>query len=112
MQEALMVEIIKTTDENFEEMVLKSEKPALVEFSAEWCGPCKKMAPIIQEIADEMGEQMNVLHMDVEKGRDTAAKFAILSIPSVLIFKDGKVIEEITGLVPKQTILDKIQKVL
>ncbi len=107
-----MAEIFETTDENFEEMVLKSDKLALVEFSAEWCGPCKKIAPIVQEIANEMSENLKVMHMDVEKGRDTAVKFAVLSVPTVLIFKGGKVVDEIIGLVSKKMILDKIEKVL
>ncbi len=107
-----MAEITEITDADFEEQVLKSEKPTLVEFSAEWCGPCKQLAPIIQEVADELSERLKVLHMDVEKGRDTAVKFAVLSVPTVLIFKAGQVVEEITGLVPKKTILDKVQKVI
>ncbi len=107
-----MTEILEITDENFEEQVLKSDMTTLVEFSAEWCGPCEQLSPIIQEIADEMSDQLKVLYMDVEKGRDTAVKFAVLSIPTVLLFKNGQVVEEIIGLVPKKTIIDKVQKVL
>jgi len=107
-----MAEILEITDENFEREVMESDIPTLVEFSAEWCGPCKKLAPIVKEIADEMSGRLKVTHMDVEKGRDTSVRFAVLSVPTLLIFKGGKVIEEITGLVPKKTILDKIGRIV
>ncbi len=107
-----MIDILEITDENFESEVVQAKQPTLVEFSAEWCGPCKKLAPIVKEIAGEMSDKLKVVHMDVEKGRDTSVKFAVLSVPTILIFKDGKVMDEITGLVPKKTILDKLQKVI
>ena len=106
-----MTDILEITDENFENEVMKADRPTLVEFSAEWCGPCKKLAPIVKEIADEMSSRFKVVHMDVEKGRDTSVKFAVLSVPTILIFKEGKVIEEITGLVPKKTIIEKLNRI-
>ncbi len=107
-----MADILEITDESFESEVINASRPTLVEFSAEWCGPCKKLAPIVEEIADEMSDKLKVVHMDVEKGRNTSVKFAVLSVPTILIFKDGKVMDEITGLVPKKAILQKVQKVI
>ncbi|MEW5807283.1 MAG: thioredoxin [Acidobacteriota bacterium] len=107
-----MAEVLEITDENFEKEVINANGATLVEFSAEWCGPCKKLAPIVKEIASEMSGKLKVVYMDVEKARDTAVKFAILSVPTLLIFKGGRVVEEIIGLVPKKMILEKVNKVL
>ena len=79
------------TDENFESEVLKASKPTLVDFWAEWCGPCKQLAPRVEEAAQQYGDQIKVCKVDIEEHRDLAVQYGIRSIPSLLIFKSGEV---------------------
>lgn len=102
-----MSEII-LTDANFESEVLKSTKPVLVDFFAEWCGPCKMQGPIIDELAKEIGEQGKIGKMDVDANPETAQKFGIMSIPTIIIFKDGKVAEQLVGLQGKDDLKVKL----
>ena len=103
---------IKFTDQNFEEEVIKSETPVLIDFWAPWCGPCQMMGPIIEELAQEFGEKMKIGKLNVDENPDTAGKYEILSIPAIKIFKDGEVVEEIIGLQPKETIVEKIKSII
>ena len=103
---------LAVNDSNFEEVVLKSAQPVLVDFWAEWCGPCKMMLPIVEEIAKEFEGKLTVAKVDVDSSQATAAKFGIRNIPTILFFKDGKVADKQVGAVPKASLVDKINKLL
>ncbi|MBN1212942.1 MAG: thioredoxin [candidate division Zixibacteria bacterium] len=103
---------INITDDTFESEVLQSDKLVLVDFWATWCGPCKMIAPILEEIADEMADQVKVTKMDVDVNKVVAGKFNIMSIPSLLFFKDGKMVDQVVGAVPKAQLVTRLDKVL
>ena len=89
---------------NFETEVLKADKPVLVDFWAEWCGPCKMLAPTLDEISQEYGDKIKVLKVDVDQNNELASQYGIMSIPALLIFKDGKVMDKKMGALPKADI--------
>ncbi len=101
---------IEVTDSSFENEVLKSDTPVLVDFWAEWCGPCKMIAPIVEEIAKEYEGKIKVAKLDVDSNTQSAGKFGVRSIPTLLVFKDGQVVDQIIGAVPKRHLLEKIEK--
>lgn len=103
---------IAVNDSNFEEVVLKSEQPVLVDFWAEWCGPCKMMLPIVEEISTEFEGKLTVAKVDVDSSQATAAKFGIRNIPTILFFKGGNVVDKQVGAVPKNSLVEKINKLL
>lgn len=88
---------IELTDANFEELAINSDKPVVVDFWAEWCGPCKMISPLIDQLADAVGETANVGKVEVDTNQSLAAKYGVRSIPCLLFFKDGEVKETITG---------------
>jgi thioredoxin 1 len=97
------------TDSNFEAEVLKSDKPVLVDFWAEWCGPCRMVGPIVDEIANEYEGKVSVGKMNVDENPDIPSKYGIRSIPTLLVFKNGELVEKIVGAVPKSSITSKIE---
>lgn len=101
---------IELSDNNFESEVLKSVKPVLVDFWAAWCGPCKVIAPVVDEIAVEHKDSLKVGKVDVDANQAVAQKYGIRSIPTLLIFKGGQVVEQIVGAVPKGALTEKISK--
>ncbi len=103
---------IAVNDSNFEEVVLKSEQPVLVDFWAEWCGPCKMMLPIVEEISKEFEGKLTVAKVDVDSSPGTAAKFGIRNIPTILFFKGGSVVDKQVGAVPKASLVEKVNKLL
>ena len=107
-----MGELVNVTDENFQKEVKESPLPVLVDFWAVWCAPCRMIAPFVEDIAKEYGDRIKVGKLDVDSNQKTAAEFGIRSIPSLLIFKDGKVAEQIIGAVPKKEIVKKVESVL
>jgi len=100
------------TDQNFNAEVLQSDKPVLVDFWAVWCGPCKMIAPFVEELAGEFEGKAKVGKLDVDNNQETAIKYGVRSIPTVLIFKAGKVAETIIGAVPKVQLKQKLESVL
>ena len=102
---------LEITDANFEELV-NSGKPMVLDFLAEWCGPCRMVAPIIDELATEYEGRVNIGKMDVDNNNDVVAQFGVRNIPTVLFFKDGQVVDKQVGAAPKATFVDKINKLL
>jgi thioredoxin 1 len=103
---------IEITDENFESEVLKSDKPVLIDFWAVWCGPCKAIAPIVEELANEYDGKAKIGKLDVDSNQQTSIKYGVRSIPTLLIFKDGKLADTIIGAVPKSSIVNKLNAVV
>lgn len=100
--------VIHVTDKNFETEVLKSTTPVLVDFWAEWCSPCKMISPIIEEIAGELTGKLKVVKVNVDEAQQLAAKYNVMSIPTLLIFKDGSTVDSMVGAMPKDQMLTKI----
>ena len=99
---------LKITKNNFENEVLKSDKPVLIDFWANWCGPCRMLSPIISEIAEEYGEKVKVCKVNVDKEMDLAAAFRVSSIPMLVVMKDGQVTNTAVGVRPKEQIIRMI----
>ncbi len=103
---------ITFTDSNFEQEVINSDKPVLIDFWAVWCGPCKIIAPFVEELAGEYEGKVKVGKLDVDENQQTSIKYGVRSIPTLLIFKDGKVKDTIIGAVPKAQIVKKLDAAL
>ena len=101
--------VIHLTDKNFEEEVLKSSLPVLVDFWAQWCGPCRMIAPIVEEIANELKGKLKVAKVNVDELQELAQRYNIMSIPTLLVFKKGQVVEQMIGAMPKEHLLQKIR---
>jgi thioredoxin 1 len=104
--------IVELRDIDFDQEVLKSEQPVLVDFWAGWCGPCKALAPTVHEIATQYAGKVKVAKMDVDRNQATPMRYGIRGIPALLLFKDGKVVDQIVGYVPKDTIERSLAKVV
>jgi len=100
------------TDQNFDSDVTQSDIPVLIDFWATWCGPCKAIAPVIDEIAGEYNGKVKVGKVDVDHNQNTALKFGVRSIPTLLIMKDGKVVNQIVGAVPKSNITGMLDEII
>jgi len=107
-----MANLQEATEVNFDDEVLRSNIPVLVDFWAVWCGPCKIITPIVEELAREYDGKMKMMSCDVDSNQSVAIKFGIRSIPTLLIFKDGQVVQQIVGALPKPSIKSKIDEVL
>ncbi len=100
--------VVNVNSSNFEEVVLKAEKPVLVDFYADWCGPCKMIAPVLAEIAEESSEYV-IAKVNVDESQDVAAKFGVASIPTLISFKNGEINKKNVGAVPKAKLLELLK---
>ena len=101
--------VYELTDENFEEEVLKADKPVLVDVFATWCGPCKMMSPVIDEIAEELGDSVKVGKVDSDENPEIADKYGIMSIPTIMVIKNGEVTKTFVGVTAKSDIIAALQ---
>lgn len=96
------------TDQTFEQEVLRSEQPVLVDFWAAWCGPCRMVAPVLEQIAEEKSERLRIAKLDVDANPITAGRYGVRAIPSMILFKGGKEVERLVGYMPKERLLQQI----
>jgi thioredoxin 1 len=96
--------VTPVTDADFEQEVKQSDKLVLVDFWAEWCGPCRRVGPLVEELANEYGDKLKVCKVDVESSPDTAGEYGIMSIPALLLFKDGELVDQRVGFSPKEAL--------
>ena len=103
---------LEVTDDSFSNEVLNSELPVLVDFWADWCGPCKMVSPIVEELSNDYDGKIKVTKLDVDSNPQTAANYGIRGIPTLLMFKDGAAVDQIVGAVPKQDIAERLDKII
>ena len=103
---------LNITDDQFESEVLQSDIPVIVDFWATWCGPCKMIAPILEEVAGEYADKVKIVKIDVDSNSQTAAKHNIMSIPSLLFFKNGEVVDQVVGAIPKAQLTARLDKMV
>ncbi len=107
-----MAELHDVTDSSFDAEVLQSEQPVIVDFWAEWCGPCRQIAPILKQVAEDFEGRVKVVKLNVDESPQTAGQYGIRSIPTMLAFKDGQVVEQVMGARPKASYIEMAQKLL
>jgi thioredoxin 1 len=101
--------MLYVSDDTFEKEVLQSSQPVLVDFYADWCGPCRAIAPIVEEIARELSDRLKVVKLDVDQNPQTAMQYGVQSIPTLIIFKNGKEVERLIGYMSKAKLMSKIE---
>lgn len=107
-----MSDLLKFTDQNFKTEVLEAQVPVLVDFSAVWCGPCKTLAPLVEELAKEYAGRVKVGKLDIDEDRETPTRFDVMAVPTLIFFKGGREQAKITGLRPKAVIKDQLEQLL
>lgn len=101
---------IDVTEQTFEAEVLKADVPVLVDFGAKWCGPCRKLTPVLDEIENTLAEKVKVVKVDADENRELLKQYSVSGLPSLLVFKNGEAVERMAGLVPKSTIIANVEK--
>lgn len=104
--------VIKVTDETFDEVVLKSDKPVVVDFGATWCGPCRTIEPFLEQLSDEYADKAKVVKVDIEECVGVSARYRIMNVPTVLYIKNGEVVAKNVGGAPKKVFEDKLTAIL
>ena len=104
--------VITVTDQNFETEVLKSDVPVMIDLWAPWCGPCRMVAPVVDKLAEKYDSKVKFCRLDVDENQQTAAKYRIMSIPTLLFFKNGQVVDTVIGAVPERVLQPKIDALL
>jgi thioredoxin 1 len=104
--------IAEVTDSNFQAEVIESDVPVLVDFWAPWCGPCRMVAPVVEEIAQERGEKLKVVKLNIDENQNTAVQFNVLSIPTLMVFRNGEVAKTVVGAYPKRKLEAELEPVL
>ncbi len=104
--------VTEVTDNNFDAEVLESDVPVLVDFWAPWCGPCRRVSPVVEEIAGERAETLKVVKMNIDENQETAIKFNVMSIPTLMVFKHGEVAKTVIGAYPKRKLEEQIEPAL
>ena len=107
-----MADVVEVTDENFEQEVLNSDQPAIIDFWAEWCAPCRAISPIIKELAEQYGDQVKIVKMDIDAHPNTPGKYGVRAIPTVLAFKGGQVVDQLQGARPKGDFEEMVKKLV
>lgn len=107
-----MAHPVAISDASFDTEVVKADKPVLVDFWAAWCGPCRMIAPILEKMAEEYASSLKIAKLDVDNNPDTSIEYGVQSIPTLILFKDGKEVERVVGYVPKERLLKKIKPFL
>ena len=103
--------VMAFTDQNFDQEVIKSDKSALVDFWAPWCGPCQMMGPIVEDLAAEMGDKFKIGKLNVDENSAVAQNYSVMSIPTIMIFKGGKVVKQMVGVQSKETLKEELEKI-
>lgn len=104
--------VVDISDQNFEEEVLKSTLPVMVDLWAPWCGPCRMVAPVVESLAEKYDKRFKFCRLNVDENPQTASKYGIMSIPTLMFFKDGKLMETVVGAVPERVLQPKIEELL
>jgi thioredoxin 1 len=112
VEEAVAAKPVAVNDKSFDQEVLKSETPVVVDFWAPWCGPCKMIAPVLEEIATEKGDALKIAKLDIDENPDLAQKFGVMSIPTLLVFKEGQEVSRIVGYRNKTQLVQQLDKAL
>ena len=107
-----MSSLPKVSDASFDQEVLKSDLPVLVDFSAEWCGPCKSLAPIVESLAEEYDGRVKFVQLDIDENRQTPSSFGIMAVPTLILFKGGEVVDKVTGFKPKAVLTQHLEKLV
>ena len=107
-----MADVMEVNDQNFEQEILQADRPAIIDFWAEWCAPCRAIAPIVKELADEYGDRVKIVKMDIDANPGTPGRYGVRAIPTVLAFQNGQVVEQPQGARPKSDFKAMVEKLL